>query len=850
MLVYPKLRRILAKRLTLLTVWLLLAGVCSAADGVAHEQLRINWSANGDWLWYRNDSTQSDDFLVYTKVDARAGKKFPLFEPDRLASALTTQGVRGVFGPQEMSKVEVLSIGDRGQGFTFRLEGMDYEVDADYHLTPLQTEFDFQKLLTRRTRSGSSSSEMTLQFDNRTAEPVVCWWLSTDGSEHEYATLAASEVHSQHTFAGHVWSFRSLDGTELARIAASESQPSVTIDAELAEAFKNLPARMDSRGQGNRRQSRVEREENGLAVIRDFNVWIKDESGQMQPLTRDGTAERRYRGPVLVSPSRKYLAVIQVKAVPKRKVSIVESSPGLGRQPVVHTFEYEKPGDERDMPQIKLFDLQAGSPIAMGSAQLDASDPFASPHELMANPWSLSLLEWSNDPERILCLYNERGHQRVRVLSIDPLNGEVQAIVDEYSPTFIDYAHKTFSELIDANEHLIWMSERTGYNHLFKYRTTDGQLLTELTSPHLGERGLVREVEQVDTSAQCVWFTASGLVPGEDPYYRHLCRVNLDGSGFVRLTDGKGDHRWEYSPDRRFIIDRYSRVDMPPVTTLRSAEDGRLICELEQADFSELVAGGWTIPEPFMAKGRDGETDIYGVIVRPRDFDPGRKYPVIEKVYAGPQSSYTPKSFSRMRQEHTLADMGCIVVMVDGMGTSHRGKAFHDICWKNLADAGFPDRIAWIKSAAEKYPYFDLSRVGTFGGSAGGQNAMRALIDHHDFYKVAVADCGCHDNRMDKIWWNEAWMGWPVDDSYAQSSNVEHASRMEGKLLLIVGELDRNVDPASTMQVVDALVRANKDFELLIIPGAGHGAAETPYGSRRRTEFLRRHLIEEGAGVK
>jgi dipeptidyl aminopeptidase/acylaminoacyl peptidase len=278
---------------------------------------------------------------------------------------------------------------------------------------------------------------------------------------------------------------------------------------------------------------------------------------------------------------------------------------------------------------------------------------------------------------------------------------------------------------------------------------------------------------------------------------------------------------------------------------LRRTDDGALVCELEKASFRDPIDTATELPEPFVAKGRDGTTDIYGVIVRPDDFDPSQKYPIIEKIYAGPQSAYVPKGFSQLGQERAIANMGCIVVLIDGMGTSHRGKAFHDVCWKNLADAGFPDRIAWIKAAAEKYPYFDLTRVGVFGGSAGGQNAMRALIDHNDFYKVAVADCGCHDNRMDKTWWNEAWMGWPVDESYAASSNVDHAHRMEGKLLLIVGELDRNVDPASTMQVVDALVKADKDFDLLVIPGAGHGAAETRYGSRRRTDFLRRYLIDE-----
>ena len=225
------------------------------------------------------------------------------------------------------------------------------------------------------------------------------------------------------------------------------------------------------------------------------------------------------------------------------------------------------------------------------------------------------------------------------------------------------------------------------------------------------------------------------------------------------------------------------------------------------------------------------------------NFDSNKKYPVVEEVYAGPHGTFTPKAFGRLMRQHVLADLGFIVVQSDGMGTDERGKRFHEICWKNLEDAGFPDRIAWMKAAATTRPWMDLTRVGIYGGSAGGQTAMRALIDHHDFYHVAVADCGCHDNRMDKIWWNEQWLGWPLDESYIRSSNVEHAAKMEGKLLLIVGELDKNVDPASTMQVVNALQKAGKDFEFMPIMGTGHGAAETPYGSRLRMDFLVRNLF-------
>jgi dipeptidyl-peptidase 4 len=298
----------------------------------------------------------------------------------------------------------------------------------------------------------------------------------------------------------------------------------------------------------------------------------------------------------------------------------------------------------------------------------------------------------------------------------------------------------------------------------------------------------------------------------------------------------------EFSPDGRFFVDRWSRADQPPVVELRRSADGNLVSELERTDASALLASGWTMPERFVAKGRDGQTDIHGVLIKPTHFDQAKKYPILEEVYAGPHGAFAPKDFGRLTRQHTLAELGFIVVQVDGMGTNHRGKAFHEVAWKNLQDAGFPDRIGWIRAAAATRPWMDLSRVGIYGGSAGGQNAMRALLDHGDFYQAAFADCGCHDNRMDKIWWNEQWLGWPVDDSYQRASNVLDAGKLSGALMLCVGSLDSNVDPASTMQVVDALEKADKSFELLVMPGANHGAAESPYASRRRMEFFVRHL--------
>jgi dipeptidyl aminopeptidase/acylaminoacyl peptidase len=382
------------------------------------------------------------------------------------------------------------------------------------------------------------------------------------------------------------------------------------------------------------------------------------------------------------------------------------------------------------------------------------------------------------------------------------------------------------------------MSERDGWNHLYLYDAKTGRVKNQITR---GE-WVVRGVDRVDKETRQIWFRAGGIHRGQDPYYVHYCRVNFDGSSLVVLTEGDGTHSVEYSPGRKFLIDSYSRVDMPAVTELRRAEDGKLVAVLERGNASALLETGWQAPERFVAKGRDGETDIHGVIVRPTHFDPRNKYPIIESIYAGPQSAFVPKAFSAMPRMMELAELGFVVVQMDGMGTSLRSKKFHDVCWKNIGDAGFPDRVLWIKAAAAKYPYLDVTRVGIYGTSAGGQNALGGLLRHGDFYKAGVADCGCHDNRMDKIWWNEQWMGWPVGPHYAEQSNVTMAGKLQGKLLLMVGEMDRNVDPASTTQVVNALVKANKDFEFLVVPGAGHGVAGSPYGKRRLQDFFVRHL--------
>jgi dipeptidyl-peptidase-4 len=562
------------------------------------------------------------------------------------------------------------------------------------------------------------------------------------------------------------------------------------------------------------------------AFVKDGNVWLRDRATKKETqLSTDGKPDDAY-GRVLWSPDSKRLVAIRTRAGGDRKVTLVESSPKDQLQPKTSTYSYLKPGDPIPQPKPHLFDVAAGKEVAVSD-------------ELFANPWDVTHEHWSADGSRFHFVYNQRGHRVVRLLAIDAETGKVTAVVNEECKTFFDYAYKLHLHYLDGTDEAVWMSERSGWNHLYLI-----DLKTGAAKPITSGEWVVRGVDRVDDKERQVWFRAGGVHPSQDPYHVHFCRVKFDGTGLTHLTAGDGTHTVAYSPDRRFLVDTFSRADLPPVTELRRVADGTKVCDLEAADASALLKTGWRFPERFTAKGRDGATDIHGYIVRPSTFDPKKTYPVIEHIYAGPHSHFVPKAFSAAPYEQRMAELGFIVVKIDGMGTNWRSKAFHDVCWKNLGDAGLPDRIAWIKAAAATRPEMDLTRgVGIFGGSAGGQSSTRALLAHGDFYTVAVSDCGCHDNRMDKVWWNEAWMSWPVGPHYAEQSNVTQAHKLKGKLLLVVGELDRNVDPSSTMQVANALVKADRDFDLLVIPGAGHGAAETPYGTRRRADYFVRHLL-------
>jgi dipeptidyl aminopeptidase/acylaminoacyl peptidase len=544
-------------------------------------------------------------------------------------------------------------------------------------------------------------------------------------------------------------------------------------------------------------------------------------------LSQDGTIGCYYSNQLLWSPDSRYIFVCKRTPVEKRYVYYVETSPPDQLQPILHQQEYAKPGDALPEKTPVIFDTQTGHRME-GSTRL------------CPNQYELGSFAWSSDSREVTMEYNERGHKIYRVLAMNAQTGEMRTIIEESAQTFVNYTRHFRHDLTDKKQ-IIWMSERDNWNHLYLYDSDKGCVIRQITK---GE-WCVRNVVHVDEKNNLIYFAASGMKKGEDPYLVRYYRIGIDGRGLRCLTPEEGQHEARFSKDFRYLADTWSMVDHAPVTVLRDASDGTLLDTIEVADISRLLASGWQAPEVFVAKGRDGKTDMWGIIQRPTNFDPSRRYPIIEYIYSGPGSAYTPKSFAPYNWNMTpLAELGFIVVQLDAMGTSWRGKQFEEVCYKNLKDAGLPDRQLWIQAAARRYPYMDADNVGIFGASAGGQESTTAVLLHGDFYKAAYSSCGCHDNRMDKIWWNEQWMGYPVDSSYVESSNVYHASKLKRPLMLVVGEMDDNVDPASTYQLVDALVKAGKDFELVVLPGTNHTMGER-YGEHKRFDFFVRHLLHK-----
>ncbi len=561
-----------------------------------------------------------------------------------------------------------------------------------------------------------------------------------------------------------------------------------------------------------------------VAFIKDNNVYIRPVGGgEAVQYTKDGSNAHPY-GSLAWSPDSKCVVGYHITPVEDSAVYYVLSSvPGTTRGQL-RSHPYKQPGDPFTTYEMFLFPVDKNSPVKVATPIIDFFD---APH-----------LYWTKSNTHFYYEKVDRGHQRFRIIKVDVANGNTRNILDEQTQTFI-YANRIYTHYLPQTDEIIYTSERDNWRHIYLIDAKTGTIKNEITK---GEY-VVKDIDSSDEKKREIWFSANGMNKDEDPYYVHYYRINFDGNNLVSLTSESANHTVTYSPDKKYYFDTYSTINTAPVTELHSTANGKLISVIEKADIGQFLSLVKRLPQPFVAKGRDGVTDIYGIVCLPAQFDSTKKYPIIENIYAGPQDAFVPKSFMPYYSEmQSLADLGFIVVQVDGMGTANRSKAFHDVCWRNLADAGFPDRILWMKALAAKYPFADTSRVGLYGTSAGGQNALGGLLFHPEWYKAGVASCGCHDNRIDKQWWNEQWMGYPVGEWYNEQSNVTNAYKLKGNLLLMVGEADNNVPPESTYRVADALIKANKTFDFLPIPGSDHTSGGT-YGKIKRRDFFVQHLL-------
>lgn len=521
------------------------------------------------------------------------------------------------------------------------------------------------------------------------------------------------------------------------------------------------------------------------------------------------------------APDSRRIVVTYVHRGERKPVFLIESSPRNQHRATMAQRPYDQPGDKIDVMEFAIFDTDTGTVTPVSDGRVE-------------NGWPAGI-RWSKDKSRFTFEKFDRGFGRWRALSTDLITGETRILVDEDPDTFVDSTSLYFRHL-EQTEEILFRSERTGWGHLY-LADASGTLKHTLTK---GE-WVVRDVLHVDEARREVVFSASGKTASEDPYNIHVYRVGFDGKNLRELTHGPGNHTVQLSPGAEFLVDTVSTPATAPTYTFRNARTGKQIAELGGADVSGLAEIGWKPPQLFKAKGRDGVTDVWGLAFRPLRMKPGVVYPIIEDIYAGPHDSFVPRNFLDAQYDQALAELGFIVVKIDGMGTRNRGKKFHDVCYKNIADAGFPDRKLWISAFAAQEPAANLSRVGIFGTSAGGQSSSGALLFHPEFYHVAVSSCGNHDNRIDKIWWNEQWMGYPVGPHYAEQSNITNAAKLKGNLMLLVGELDDNVPPESTFRFMDALIRAGKEAELVVLPGQTHTSGGT-YGERKRRDFFVRHL--------
>ncbi|MEZ5492307.1 MAG: DPP IV N-terminal domain-containing protein [Gammaproteobacteria bacterium] len=597
--------------------------------------------------------------------------------------------------------------------------------------------------------------------------------------------------------------------------------------------------------------------------IDNYNLWLRDtESNELTQLTFDGEPDYGYGtnnagwtrrdGPVLLwSPDSNSIATFRHDG--RRVGDMVVYSTEVGH-PELDVWKYPLPGDEHIF-MIERVVIHLGEAPRLVRLNMPPDPHRSSTSDHIAGRGGLFLdVEWSDDSAQLAFVSSSRDHKTATLRIADPDTGEVREVFTETAETYYESGSRTANwRVLPARDEFLWFSEQDNWGHLYLHDLASGSLKRQLTSGPW----LVVQLQQVDHSREQLYFTGSNRESG-DPYYHYLYRINLDGSELVNLTPEPAHHEVTWSETGEYFVDTWSTPVQPPRSVMRS-RSGDVLMELEVADIGALEAGGWVPPVPFSVKARDQQTDLYGLLYKPSNLDEARRYPVLNYLYPGPQSgSVGSRAFQASRRDkQALAELGFIVVEVDAMGTPGRSKSFHDVYYGNMGDNGLPDQISMIRQLAGRYPWMDLERVGIWGHSGGGFASTAGILRYPDFYKVAVSGAGNHDNRNYEDDWGEKWQGlletYPetnptegdgsqVATNYDNQANQLLVDRLQGKLLLAHGMMDTNVHPSNTLLVVEALIEAEKDFDLLVLPNASHGFGNDRYFMKRRWDYFVEHL--------
>ena len=587
--------------------------------------------------------------------------------------------------------------------------------------------------------------------------------------------------------------------------------------------------------------------------IRDWNLWIRDVATDKETqLTFDGVKDFGYatdnagwthsdRPIVSWSPDSKKIATYQQDQRGVGEMYLIETKVG---HPVLQAWKYPLPGDSTiTMIQRVVIDVETRKVTRL---QMPSDQHRSSLCDDVACDEVWGDVQWSPDGSTVAFVSTARDHKREQLRVADTATGFVREVMEEKAETFYESGNGRINwRYLPRSNEVIWFSERDNWGHLYLHDLQTGREKRQITT---GE-GNVTQLLHVDEANRTLYFVGVGRESGRDPYFRHFYRIGMDGRNLKLLTPEDADHDVSLAPSGKYFVDVYSKPDVPPVAVLRDA-DGRDIATIETADISRLTATGWRPPQPITVKARDGATDLYGLLYRPHDLDPGRKYPIVNHIYPGPQTgSVGGRSFSPARGDaQALAELGFVIVEIDGMGTPWRSKKFHDAYYANMGDNTLPDQVAAMKELARRYPWIDIDRAGIYGHSGGGYATADAMFRYPDFFKVGISEAGNHDNRNYEDDWAEKWQGLlrthaDGTTNYDNQANQLVAKNLKGKLLLAHGTTDNNVPPDNTLLVVNELIKANKDFDLLMLPNRGHGFGNEPYMVRRRWDYFVRYLL-------